>query len=505
MKIFSTEQIKRWDQYTISEEGIESLALMERASNTFVNWFIHQFPNEDVPIFVFCGNGNNGGDGLAISRLLHQKAYTVTVFIFGETDKRSKDNHANLQAAHKIRDLKIINLSSASDFPTLPESAVIIDALFGTGLKNKLYGLAEELVQYLNQCQGIRVAVDMPSGLLGDCKSTGNVVKADFTFSFEQPKLAFMFPENYKYVGHWIAQSIQLSKQFYSEELTDHYLMTQEYVKSTFKKRQKFEHKGNFGHALLMMGSRGKIGAAVLSASASLRSGCGLTTIYAPACGYDILQTSVPEAMVISDINEDYISNVPELGKPYDAIAIGCGIGLMEETQIAIGKFLKNASQPLVLDADALNIIALNPQMLAWIPKDSILTPHPKEFERLFGPTSDSFERNKLQQEKAIALECYILLKGAHSCIATPEGKCYYNSTGNPGMATAGSGDVLTGIIVGLFAQGYNSEAAICLGTYVHGLSGDLAAREIGETSLIASDLIKYLPSAFKKLNNEEI
>ncbi len=501
MKIFNTEKIKAWDANTIENEPIDSLELMERASKTFVSWFTEKFSNKTTPIYVFCGNGNNGGDGFAISRLLHQKSYDVIVVALSVSDKRSIDNQANLNAIQKMSDLKFLTLSDSEDFPPIQDSSIVIDALLGTGLKDEIYGFTQYLVHFLNQLNVIRVAVDIPSGLFGDETSTGVIFYADYTFSFEQPKLAFMFPENHKYVGKWIVKSIHLSEEYYASERADNYLLTDKIVLSHYKKRRKFEHKGSFGHAILIMGSRGKIGAAVLSTFACLRSGCGLATVYTPSCGYEILQTSIPEAMVITDNNDSYIGSLPETDK-YDAIGIGCGLGIENETQKVLGELLQNSKQPLVLDADALNIIASNPEMLNEIPENSILTPHPKEFERLFGKTSNDFERNSLQRQNAIKLGCFILLKGAHSCIATPDGTCYYNSTGNPGMATAGSGDVLTGIITGLLAQGYSSRPSLCIGVYLHGLAGDIGAKALGEDSLIARDLIKYLPNAFMELND---
>ena len=500
MKIFNAEKIKNWDKYTIQNEGIESINLMERASEAFTDWFTRKFVNKTTPIFVFCGNGNNGGDGLAISRLLYQKSYNIHIIVLAISDKRSADNQANLNAIEKFGDLKTTTLFNRADLPAIPDSSIIIDAIFGTGLNKELHGFTKELVETLNALNAVRIAVDIPSGLLADKASRGTVFNAHYTFSFEQPKLAFMFPENDKYVGKWIAESINLSKAYYSNEATDHHLLTDNKISSYYKKRNKFEHKGNFGHALLIMGSKGKIGAAFLSAYSSLRSGCGLTTIYTPNCGYEILQTSIPEAMVVTDKNEFHISDVPNIDI-YDAIGVGCGLGVKSETQKAFSDLLQKSENPLVLDADALNIIAENPDLIMSIPKHSILTPHPKEFERLFGKSSDNFERNDLQRNKAISLQCFILLKGAHSCIATPMGLCYYNSTGNPGMATAGSGDVLTGIITGLLAQGYSSKAALCLGVYLHGLAGDLASNDLGEESIMARDIIEYLPKAYLQLH----
>lgn len=501
MKIYRTKQIQNWDAFTIQNDGIDSIDLMERASEIFTNWFTGQFSNKMIPIYVFCGNGNNGGDGLAISRLLHQQSYNVNVMVLGNTDRRSKDNQANLNAIKQIRDLKISWLANSDGFPHIEHSSIIIDALFGTGLNSELHGFVRNLVLFINELDVTRIAVDIPSGLHGDEFSRGVIFNADYTFSFEQPKLAFMFPENEKYVGEWIARSIHLSEDYYFNENTENYLLTDKVALSLYKKRRKFEHKGNFGHAILIMGSRGKIGAALLSTLACLRSGCGLITVYTPSCGYGILQTSVPEAMVITDNHDSYISSLP-ITDTYDAIGIGCGLGMEHKTQQVLIELLQNSKQPLVLDADALNIIAENPDLLNRIPKNSILTPHPKEFERLFGKTSNDFERNSLQRQNAISLQCFILLKGAHSCIATPDGICYYNTTGNPGMATAGSGDVLTGIITGLLAQGYSSKDALCLGVFLHGAAGDIGVQELGEESLIARDIINYLPKAFLELHD---
>ncbi len=378
----------------------------------------------------------------------------------------------------------------------IADGSIVIDALFGTGLKRPLEGLPHELVNYLNMVIATRIAVDMPSGLLGEDPSNGIIFKAHYTLSFEQPKLAFLFPENHIRVGEWIAKSIGLSKSYYKTEKTTNYFLTHQMVKSYLKKRGKFEHKGRFGHALILAGSKGMMGAAILSASACLRSGSGLTTVYTANCGYNILQMSIPEAMVITDPHDLMVSRTPKNLNKFNAIGIGCGIGTEKETQQALQDLLKDSSQPMVLDADALNIIALNPDMMNAIPSHSILTPHPKEFERLFGPTANQFERNQLQRQKAIDLKCYILLKGAHSCIATPEGNCFFNSTGNPGMATAGSGDVLTGMVTGLLAQGYSSETALCIGVYLHGLAGDMATNALGQTAVIARDIIQYLPEA---------
>lgn len=436
MKILSTTQIQAWDEFTIKQENTESLALMEKASNTFAIWFMKQFPDKAKTVYVFCGNGNNGGDGFAISRLLIQADYQVNVLLQAKPNKRSKDNETNLEILQNMSQLKLWEIARLEDVPTIEKSSIVIDALFGTGLKGELRGFFKDLVKFLNDLNCKRVSVDIPTGLQGEIHSRGVIFQADCTFSFEQPKLAFLFPENQQYVGKWTAKSIGLSEKYYSQETTTNFLLTKKIAQSLTKKRGKFEHKGNFGHALLLMGSKGKIGAAVLSSYACMRAGSGLTTIYTPSCGYSVLQTSIPEVMVIADEKEDYISCLPET-EGYTTIGLGCGIGTNQETQSVVFDLVKSATQALVLDADALNSIAKNKAILSEIPKNFILTPHPKEFERLFGKTANDFERNELQRKKSINLGCYILLKGAHSCISTPEGNCYFNTAGNPGMATA--------------------------------------------------------------------
>lgn len=502
MKILSTEQIRQWDAYTIEKEEIESIDLMERASATFVRWFTDAFSDTSRAIYVLCGNGNNGGDGLAIARLLHQAAYPVQVLVLPLDAPRSIDNLANLAAVRECGGLPLSVIADADDIPPIADHSILVDALLGSGLTQPLHGTLRDIVHAINQLNMIRIAVDTPTGLAGDTLSTGTIFHADYTFAFEQPKLAFLLPENTQYVGQWQARSIGLSRDYYEEAHTTHYLLTAQAAAARYKTRNKYGHKGNYGHVLMMMGSKGKIGAAVLAARASLRAGCGLTTVYLPSCGYDIVQAALPEAMVETDPHASHITDAPDI-EPYDAIGVGCGMGVEADTLQTLSNLLSQASQPLVVDADALNLIAANPPLLDTLPPDSILTPHPKEFERLFGPTPNDFDRLRLQREKAIQLRCYILVKGAHSCIATPQGICYFNTSGNPGMATAGSGDVLTGVVTGLLAQGYSPESAILVGVYIHGLAGDLAAIVMGEESMIASDIIDYLPKALLQLKSD--
>jgi NAD(P)H-hydrate epimerase len=498
MKILSPTQIKELDHYTIQNEPIKSIDLMERASNAFVAWFIKQFPDtEKMPIKIFCGPGNNGGDGLAVARLLNRKHYDVAVFVCGIGTNRSADFEKNLKRIPRRRGLPIKEINEGDSFPIIEEHALIIDAIFGSGLNRPVEGYWASLITYMNQLPNDIVAIDIPSGLFADRHTEGEAIEAIYTLTFELPKLAFFFPQNQNSVGTCFVQPIGLNKNFIEECTTNNFLVTKNWMLSFYKKRSKFDHKGTYGHALLIMGSFGKIGAAILATKACLRSGAGLTSVHSPRCAYEIMQISCPEAMASVDENQKYISTIPNL-ENYKAIGIGCGIDQQAITQNALFGLLKKAKTPLVLDADALNILAKNPAQLKNIPANSILTPHPKEFERLFGKTANDFERNELQRQKAIALNCIILLKGANSCIATPDGNAYFNATGNPGMATGGSGDVLTGIITGLLAQGYPPMEAAILGAYLHGLAGDLAATDIGQESLVAGDLINYLGKAFQ-------
>jgi len=501
MKIFTPKQVKALDAYTIETEPIKSIDLMERAANAFVKWFIQQYPDtERTPIKIFCGPGNNGGDGLAVARLLNRKYYGVEVYLCEIGANRSVDYKKNLKRIPSRRGLPVTSIKEGTVFPAFGKNAVIIDAIFGSGLNRRIEGYWANLIEHLNNLSNVIVAIDIPSGLFAEKPTTGSSIHAKKTLSFHLPKRAFFFPENQDRVGACFIQPIGLSEYFIRQTETNNYFITKNMIKSFLRKRQKFDHKGTYGHALLMLGSHGKIGAAVLATKACLRSGVGLLTVRVPQCGYQIMQISCPEAMTIPDEAMYNLSSIPDL-EAYKSIGIGCGIGKEMVTESALYQLLKKSSCPLVIDADALNLIAKNRSELKnTIPAFSILTPHPKEFERLFGGTANDFERNELQLAKAKELNSVIILKGANTAIACPDGTCYFNSTGNPGMATGGSGDVLTGILTGLIAQGYNIKQAAILGVYLHGLSGDLAAKETGQASMIAGDLVDYLGQAFLAL-----
>jgi ADP-dependent NAD(P)H-hydrate dehydratase / NAD(P)H-hydrate epimerase len=498
-KILSAHQIRQLDELTIREAPITSLDLMERASLAFVEAFRAQFPDLNRPITVLCGDGNNGGDGLVIARRLHELSYEVTVLRARMGSTPSPDNAANWDRLQAKRVIACRELAAGDPWPELPPGGILIDGLLGSGLSRPVTGYWAELIDHLNTLDQLGIAIDIPSGLFADQPTTGSVLQAAYTFTFQVPKLAFFAPEHAPYVGEWRVLDIGLLPRALAEAATSNYQVQLPDVAALLKTRQRFDHKGTFGHALIVAGSYGKIGAAILSARAALRAGCGLVTVHLPRCGYEIMQIAFPEAMVQVDRHQYICTKIPQPGA-YSAIGIGPGIGTSPVTQAGLHNLLEQSTAPLVLDADALNILGLQPSWQTLLPANSILTPHPKEFERLFGPTANSFARWELLRTQAQRLQCYLLLKGGNAAVATPTGEIYFATVGNPGMGTAGAGDVLTGIVTGLLAQGYPPETAILLGVCLHGLAGDLAAEAQQMESLIAEDIIQYLGAAFGAL-----
>jgi len=452
---------------------------------------------------IFCGPGNNGGDGLVIARLLHNKGFNVRVFIVKFTDKYTEDFQTNFERLKNLEDAKVFELTENTPFPEVSADDMVIDAIFGSGLSKPVTGFVGDVIRKINQSGAVVIAIDMPSGLFSDecsVEKKGAIIKADYTLSFQFPKLAFLFPENESYVGEWQILPIGLMDEYVDTvEVKNHFIHSID-ASLLLKTRTKFAHKGNFGHALLIAGSYGKMGAAVLASKAALTAGAGLVTTHIPEKGYHIIQTAAPEVMVSIDESETVFSKHPDLNL-FNAVAIGPGIGTEKTTQNALKLLIQNVSSPMLYDADAINILAENKTWIPFVPANSIFTPHPKEFERLVGKSSDNFDRNKKQVEFSVKNRVFVVLKGAHTCVSTPNGICYFNSTGNPGMATAGSGDVLTGIILGLLAQVYSPADACILGVFLHGLAGDIAASRISQEALIAGDIIDYLGKAFQKLN----
>lgn len=502
MKILSAKQIRQWDQFTIEQEPIASVELMERAAQKCTDWLCDHYP--DATTFsIFCGKGNNGGDGLAIARLLMERNYFVSVNILEFGHRGTDDFQINLARLHKVTQNDIHFIQTEQQFHPFKKGTIIIDALLGSGLNRPLEGLTAKLVEHLNNSGCEIVSIDIPSGLFTDDSSRGNtVIHATHTLTFQSYKIAFFFAENAAAIGQVHLLDIGLHQHFLTQVTTPFEWIDDDLIHSLYKPRNNFSHKGHFGHALIIAGSYGKMGAAVLTAKACLRSGAGLVTAHIPSTGYAIMQQAVPEAMVITDFNSSFVSKLVEPTDRFTTIGVGPGIGTAKETRDLLYECLNSFKKPLVIDADALNIMAVEPALLRLIPVQSILTPHPKEFERLFGPSANDFERLEKARQKSSELKCIIVLKGHHTAITLPNGKVFFNSTGNPGMATAGSGDVLTGLLTGLLAQGYSSSTAALLGVYLHGAAGDWAAKQNSMEAMIAGDIIDNLGKAFLSLKD---
>ncbi|WP_046243971.1 bifunctional ADP-dependent NAD(P)H-hydrate dehydratase/NAD(P)H-hydrate epimerase [Hymenobacter terrenus] len=507
MKILTAAQTQQFDQATIREQGITSAQLMERAAQALLSWFYEQFGHEEqTETLLLCGPGNNGGDGLALARLLHEAGFRVRVALLPAT-RQSADwlhNRQRLPEAVPVADIIEGNL------PAIAANTVVIDALFGTGLSRPLTGLAAAVVTHLNKAHARVAAVDLPSGLFAEAPQPADsaVVRARHTVSFGLLKLAFLLPQNAKFVGEWFVKDIGLSERFIAEAATPWHYTDAATMAHALPPRPKFSHKGTFGHALLLAGSRGKMGAAVLAAGACLRGGVGLLTAHIPGCGYDIFQISQPEAMCLTDAQLDFISELPDL-KPYQAAGIGPGLGQHDASRAVLRQLLEAAAAtetrpkplPLIIDADALNLLGQHRELLELLPENTVLTPHPKEFERLTEPARDDYHRLDLLRDFAQKHRCLVVLKGAYTCLATPTGELHFNSTGNPGMATGGSGDVLTGLLLALRAHAQlPAFEAVRLGVFAHGRAGDLAAAETGQAGLVAGDIVRHIGPALAGL-----
>ena len=503
MKIFTAAQIHELDKYTIENEPIESIDLMERAAKALTRAIMDEY-NSLMPVIVFAGPGNNGGDALAVARMLAENNYAVTAYLFNVSGKLSNDcavNKVRLMDNRRVKNF--IEVRQEFDPPVLEEGMLIIDGMFGSGLNKPLAGGFASLVKYINSSAATVVSIDVPSGLMTEDNTynvRANIIHADLTLTLQHVKLAFLFKENQPYVGRLKVLDIRLSKEGIQKLDANYTMLEENDVRQMIQPRSAFAHKGDMGHALLIAGSYGMGGAAVLAAKACLRAGCGKLTVHSPKKNNMVLQMSVPEAIIQLDREETTFSE-PIDTEEYHVVGIGPGIGTSEQTAIAMISQIRRSQCPIVADADALNMLGTHRSWMQQLPKGMILTPHPKELDRMEGNSADSYERLVKASNLAERIQGYVILKGHYSALCMPDGHVIFNSTGNAGMATAGSGDVLTGIITGLLARGYKQEEACLLGMYLHGLAGDIAAKELGEESLIASDLIQYLPKAFKRLN----
>jgi hydroxyethylthiazole kinase-like uncharacterized protein yjeF len=493
-----SQQIREADAYTISHEPITSVDLMERASKAFVGWFVNHFPNKQQAIAVYCGTGNNGGDGLAIARILDDHGYSnIIVKITRFSDKASDDFNENLKRIKKTG-IPVKEIKPGAK-PSAEKAELIIDAMLGSGLNNPLAGDYKALVDYLNSLHKTVVAVDVPTGFYtdGEISQNATILKADLVITFQQPKINFLLPESGPYINCFEVVNIGLSKDFINTVDTHYYLVEEQDARQLLKPRRRFSNKGTYGHALIIAGKDETMGAALLSASACAHAGAGLTTACIPQSGLVALNSSMPEIMALIK-NE---SKTPEIEwDKFSTIGIGPGLGKEPSTLKLIKAVLKNYGKPVVIDADALNVLAENQNLLRKLPAGSILTPHMKEFDRLFGKHTSWWQRLQTAKAKAKELGIYIILKNDYTITATPDEKLYFNSTSNAAMATGGMGDVLTGIITSLLAQKYSPQDACILGVYIHGRAGDELALPNRMNVVLPSQIVSRLPFTMAKL-----
>ena len=499
MKLFTTSQSQLIDQFTIENEPVSVADLMERAAIALQKWLLKTF-GAGCSYFLVAGPGNNGGDALALARLLTSQGCRCKVLLAANPENLKGPSELNYNRLTAQGIAQISTILDENDIPTMDDDSVIIDALFGSGLNRPAEGVFLYLIKKINESPAVTVSIDVPSGLAGEDNSGTNpdsIVKADYTLTLQYPKLSMLLADFGPYCGKVEILDIELHPKALSDFQSSYYYTSGEEIARMIKPRGKFSQKWNYGSALLIAGSTGKAGAALLGARAAMRSGVGLLTVHLPKDCYKIVQTGVPEAMCSVDPSDKIFTRLPSRAS-FTAIGAGPGIGTDPQTGKALRELLASKPERLVLDADALNLISSDREMIEMLPRGTILTPHIKEFERLAGKLHSSYERMNFQRELSIRHSIVVILKGAHTCITLPDGTIHFNSTGNPGMSTAGSGDVLTGILLSLLAQGYSPEEAALAGVYLHGLSGDLAASETGEISLIAGDIVDYLPDAFR-------
>ena len=505
MKIFTSAQIHELDRYTIEHEPIKSVDLMERAAKAITRAVAEEWTTH-TPVVVFAGPGNNGGDALAVARLLTNEGYKVRTYLFNITNHLSDDCVTNRQRLLDGRHAKdFTEITAKFDPPELMADTLVIDGLFGSGLNKPLAGGFASLVKYINQSPAKVVSIDVPSGLMSEDNTynvRANIIHATLTLTLHEKKLAFLFGDAQQFIGRLKVLDIRLSQEYIQKTEAQYYVLEESDVRSRLLHRDDFAHKGNMGNALIVAGSYGMSGAAILATRACMRSGAGKITVHTPKKNYGVMQISVPEAVLHMDHEETAFTEAVDTDG-FDALGIGPGLGCQETTAIAMIAQIRRTQCPIVADADALNILASHRAWMQQLPKGIIMTPHPKELDRLTGsPANADFERLHRTRELAQSLQAYIILKGHNSALCLPDGQVVFNPTGNSGMATAGSGDVLTGIITALLARGYHQHNACIVGMYLHGLAGDIAVKTLGKESLTASDIIDYLPHAFKHLDD---
>ncbi len=509
MKIFTSPQIAEIDKCTLQSQAIDDYALVKRVAKQLSGWLKSNILKEKRRVIIFAGPGNNGNDAIALAASLGSRNIDCRLYLI-KPQKSKRDTpyvrRALIEELYIFGSVIVNEIDEVEDIPVLSNESIVIDGIFGTGLNRSVEGIYCQIIESINNSDCIVVSIDVPSGLLSDVKNEdckAAVVRANYTLTLEFPKLCMFFKENYPFTGDWYVIEIGLDLDIIERLKTPYNMIDEASVRKILKKRGKYSHKGDYGHGLLIAGSTGMAGSAVLSAIGALRAGLGLITVHVPKRLYDIIQISVPEAICTTDSSENIFTSIveKELDK-FSAVAVGPGLGKAPETVTALRELVSRCNKPMVIDADAINIISVNRDILRDLPHNSVLTPHPKEFTRIAGESADSREAVEKQVKFSADNGVTVVLKGANTTVSTPDGELWFNSTGNPGMATAGSGDVLGGVILGLMTQGYCARDAAIAGVFIHSLAGDIVASKYGEESLISGDIARHLGDAFKQILN---
>lgn len=507
MKLFTNDEIRAIERQTLQQEAITSMTLIEHVGEAAASEISARYRPTRRTV-VFAGPGNNGADALLTAHQLSQRGFKPVVYLFniGGNALKPDCKKARDILATKSPEVELHIIVKTFDTPDLGPGDLVIDGLFGSGLREPLAGGFMSLVRYINESGAKVVSLDVPSGMFAEWNHQGqerNIVHATLTLAVQFPRIAFFFAENADIVGQWKLLDVGLNKEIAEKTKSNFHLIEDTEVKSLLRKRPAFCSKADFGSALLVAGRYGMAGAAVLAAMGALRAGTGKLTVYGPQCIMPIVQNSVPEALFESDDDKLRLTSV-SVEHEYSSIGIGPGLGNAEVTVGAVEALLQRSRQPLVIDADALNCIAHRPSMLKIIPRFSVLTPHAAEFDRIFGEQKSEETRLIKALEVSRHYNIMILLKGHFSKLVRPDGKVYINSSGCAAMATAGSGDVLTGIITGLIAQGYKPEVSALIGAFIHGRAGEIAAAENGTYGTVASDIAKATGRAIEDIMNRQ-
>jgi NAD(P)H-hydrate epimerase len=517
MKVLTSTQMKKIDRTAIEEIGILGTILMENAGKQIFKRLREKFPElSKEKIVIVAGKGNNGGDGFVVARLLHNHGAAPHVLLLASKEQVRGDAAVNLKKAEKIG-IKISEVCSPKDWKLQKEkifhSSVLVDAIFGTGLVKPAQGLYVAVIKDINKSKAYKIAVDIPSGLSSDTfQIIGPCVRADLTVTLAAPKVSHVFPPAEEYVGELIVADIGVPSSLFDDENLKLELVERKTVLPYFRRRSKDTHKGTYGHLFIISGSLGKTGAAVMAGKAALKMGAGLVTVGTPESCLPIVARSMDELMTEplpetqeKTISHEALKKVLSLLKGKDALMIGPGISTHKSTSELVLSLMPKINVPSVVDADALNILASKPETIKSLRQPAVLTPHPGEFARLLNLSTREVVERKLELAPQFAEEygVYLVLKAYRTITATPDGKVFINPTGNPGMATAGSGDVLSGMIASMIVQEKNLLEAVLAAVYVHGLSGDIGAEKLGEKALTAGDIIRYLPSGLRLLESE--